>query len=418
LIYDPDAVEHLPEIARHYVSNPDYLIIADERTYEIAGRIVQKAFINDRASVRHFIVPDRDGEWPKTDDETRDLILKGAPDAEAYIAAGSGVINDLTKWIAYERKKSYFIVPTAASMNGYSSANVSALINGLKVLFHAQACKGVFAVPEIIESAPFDLTTAGLGDVVAKPVSSADWKLNQFLFDEYYCQFSIDLLKDLEPVYLEHPERIKERNPEAMKNLFEALFYSGVAMTITGTSAPASGGEHLISHTIDMISMSTGNKHDFHGRQVGLGSVLSAALYENVLAVETPQFRKIPPDIDKTFWGPLTDIVGNEYRKKIPKSEFAIKKLSHPKDWDNLRSILQQNLIPPKKIKHCLKRAGAAHRICDIRIDERSMETEAFLKILKNANQMRERFTILDLAVILGIMPEKIEEIISEWVVD
>jgi hypothetical protein len=41
-----------------------------------------------------------------------------------------------------------------------------------------------------------------------------------------------------------------------------------------------------------------------------------------------------------------------------------------------------------------------------------------YIKILKNANQERERFTILDLAVILGIMPEKIEEIISDWVTD
>ena len=87
-----------------------------------------------------------------------------------------------------------------------------------------------------------------------------NFKLNQLLFDEYYCQFSVDLLKDLEPIYLNHSEKIRNRDADSIRALFEALFYSSVAMTITGTSAPASGGEHLISHTLDMLADISGTK--------------------------------------------------------------------------------------------------------------------------------------------------------------
>ena len=331
--------------------------------------------------------------------------------------SGSGVINDLTKWIAHERKKPFMTLATAASMNGYASANVSATLEGLKVLFHAQASKGVFAVPAVIENAPFDLTAAGLGDVVAKSVSSADWKLNQILFGEYYCQFSVDLLKDLEPVYLNHPGRIRKRDPEAIQALFHALFWSSIAMTITGTSAPASGGEHLLSHTLDMYSAAKGLKHDLHGRQVGVGTLLSAALYDRILRIERPEFGQIPSDIDTPFWGPLAGVVEAEYKKKLPKLDLAARKLSRPQTWDTLRSLLKKSLLSPLKLKNCLEQAGAAHKVSDLHIDDKSIEPELFLQVWKNARQMRERFTVLDLAVLLGIMPEQADDILSEWVI-
>jgi len=413
--YSDDAIQRLPDIVARYATSPEYAVLADVRTYEVAGRQVEVELKQAGASVHTLIVPDSQGESPITDDSTLAFVLKNTPSVEAFIAAGSGVINDLTKWAAHERQKPYFTVPTAASMNGYASANVSATIKGLKVLFLTEACKGVFAVPQIIKDAPFELTASGLGDVVAKPVSSADWKLNQFLFDEYYCQFSVDLLKDLEPVYLNHPQDIKKREPAAIQALFEALFYSSVAMTITGTSSPASGGEHLFSHTLDMLSVAEGRKHDYHGRQVGLGTILSAALYERVLAIENPIFKKTPEEINPGFWGSLAETIAEEYRQKLPKFEIAARKLSNKQNWDNLRSILQENLLPAEKIKQCLKLAGAAHRAQDIRIDDRAAEVEKLLQIWIHANQMRARFTILDLAAMLGVMPDAAGQVMSDW---
>ncbi len=418
LFYGKDALDHLPPFAASVSETQSYLVLADKRTHEVMGHLVEDGLRKSGADVQLLVVPDVNSESPVTDDETKAFLLEKAPTVDLYIAVGSGVMNDLGKWLAYLRKKPYISVATAASMNGYASANVSATIDGLKVLFHAEACLAVFAVPEVIEQAPFELTTSGLGDVLAKPVSSADWKLNQFLFNEYYCQFSVDLLKELEPVYLENPQNINTKDPDAIQALFEALFFSSIAMTITGTSSPASGGEHLISHTIDMLAGREGEHHDFHGRQVGVGSIFAAALYEKVLSIDKPEFRSISSQIHRDFWGSLSPVIEKEYLKKIPKLELAVEKLSKSENWQELRSILKQNLIPATKLKKCLKTAGAAHRIKDIRFNDKPMVTDFFVSVLKSAHQMRERFTILDLAVLMGIMPDQVDQLVSEWITE
>lgn len=416
MCYGENAYDQLSETASTVANGPTYLLIADVRTYETAGRRVEKKLRSEAVVVNVHIIQDNDGESPATDDETRDAILRDAPKADLYIAVGSGVVNDLTKWISYLEKKPYITVPTAASMNGYASANVAASIDGLKVLFHADACLAAFVDPDVILNAPYELTASGLGDVLAKSVSSADWKLNQFLFDDYYCQFSVDLLKDLEPVYLENPIGIKNKEPQAFKALFEALFFSSVAMTITGTSSPASGGEHLISHTIDMIADRDNRKHDYHGRQVGVASILMAALYEKIMNIDTPEFKEAPLSVNPEFWGALSPVVEKEYLKKTPKMAIAAEYLSNQKNWNGLKALIKPNLVPAGKLKNCLREAGAAHRFQDIRENGTPLSKEKFTAVVIHAHQMRERFTILDIAVMLGIIPNEIDQLVAEWV--
>jgi glycerol-1-phosphate dehydrogenase [NAD(P)+] len=367
-------------------------------------------------AVSHYIVPDIEGQTPVADEFTKDHLFENAPATDMYIAVGSGVINDLVKWLAYLKKKPYIAVPTAASMNGYASANVAATVNGLKVLFHAEACRAVFADPDVLLKAPYEMTASGLGDVLAKPVSSADWKLNQYLFNDYFCQFSIDLLKELEPVYLDNPERIRRREPAALKALFEALFYSSIAMTITGTSSPASGAEHLISHTLDMVADRDGRKHDLHGRQVGVASILMAALYERIMAIEKPVFEEPPKTIDTDFWGTLSPIVAKEYEKKQYKFERAAESLSTGADWKKLQDLIKPGLVQASRLKNCLAGADAAHCFSHIRDNGIPLTRDKFLAVVINAHQMRERFTILDLAVMLGIIPAEAEQLVDKWV--
>jgi len=414
--YGENAFDFLIETARSVCNGQKCLILADIRTYDVAGKRVEELLKNGFSEVYHYIVPDVHNESPATDDVTKDLILETSPSVDLYIGVGSGVISNLAKWVAFLCDKPYIIILTAASMNGYASANVAATIGGLKMLFHASACQAVFVDPKIIMNAPYELTVAGLGDVLAKSVSSADWKLNNFLFNEYHCQFAVDLLKDLEPVYLENPNDIKNKQQKAFKALFEALLYSSIAMTITGTSSPASGGEHLISHTLDMMAARDGRKHDLHGRQVGVASILMAALYEKVMDIEKPLFRKIPQKIDKQFWGSLAPIVEKEYEKKLDKFEQAAAFLSKPGNWNRLKDLIKPNLVPAEKLKNCLVQAGGAHRYTDIRANDLTLARDEFIAVVKNANQMRQRFTILDMGLLLGIIPDEIDRLIDQWV--
>ena len=56
-----------------------------------------------------------------------------------------------------------------------------------------------------------------------------------------------------------------------------ALVMSGVAMEVAGSSRPASGSEHLISHAYDQIA----DRPRMHGEQVGVATIATPWLQEN-----------------------------------------------------------------------------------------------------------------------------------------
>jgi len=254
------------------------------------------------------------------------------------------------------------------------------------------------------------MTAAGLGDVLAKTTSSADWRLNHRLFGDYYCERSVGLIAEIEPLYVDRPEALKARDAGALAALFDALLLTGVAMTLAESSAPASGGEHLLSHSLDMMSLLDGRPHDLHGRQVGVGTVLAAELYRRVLAIESPELRDAPGGIDRAFWGRLADVVAAQYAEKAPRLRQAKERLARGGAWDELRAELSPMLRPPEAIRDCLAAAGAACRAEDIACGPERLRA-AFV----HAHEMRPRFTVLDLARIAGVMPGAAGEIVEEW---
>lgn len=244
----------------------------------------------------------------------------------------------------------------------------------------------------------------------AKSVSSADWRMNHSLFGDYYCERAISLIADIEPLYMNHPEDLPERKPELIAALFHGLLLTGVAMTMAETSAPSSGGEHLISHTLDMMSYIDGASHDLHGRQVGIGTVLASEIYQRVLEIESPVFSTASASVDKKFWGVLGDEVEIQYSQKIERLQNAIDVLQQNDAWDRLREEVKPFLMSPEKIRNCLKQAGAAFCAEDI-----GCSRERLISAVLHAHEMRSRFTIIDLARLLGILPRATKEIVEEW---
>ncbi|MGD8500643.1 MAG: iron-containing alcohol dehydrogenase, partial [Phycisphaerales bacterium] len=302
LIYAEDALERLPDVLGTFVEGRRIVLVADERTWNIAGRRAQETLERAGWSVQDIVVPDTVHGSPVCDDITHEWLNDQLPPTDIALAVGCGVINDLTKWWAFEHRLPYAVVATAATMNGFTAANVAPALKGVKTIIPARAPFAVFAIPSIIVEAPFELTAAGLGDIIAKPVSTADWTLNHIFHGEYFCRFCSEIINALEPYYFDRPEDIRNRQRTAIEALFNALLYSGIAMTIAGTSAPASGGEHLLSHTLDMMSGIDGVAHDLHGRQVGLGAIFASAIYDHIFHVDTPNCHPLPSDVDGAFW--------------------------------------------------------------------------------------------------------------------
>ncbi len=413
IIYSESAISEAPKIIGRNFSGKTMVIIADQRTYAAAGQALTESLSADGRQVNTLIVPDGpNGHDPVCDDNTLAYIREKLPPSDFYLAVGSGVISDLTKWLASETRKPYATFATAASMNGYSSANIAPTIKGVKRLIDGVCPSVIMAVPSIINQAPYKLTSAGLGDVLAKPVSVTDWRVSNLLFGEYFCPLCASMISDIEPTYMNNPRDILARKAPAMEALFNALVYSGLSMTIAGTSSPSSGGEHMTSHALDSTALERGLTHDYHGRQVGLGTIFACALYERVLALEKPQFQLQTEETNKDFWRTLTPVIEEEHARKRKKAARAVEQLKKTNCWDELRAIARKSIRTPAEIKNCLKSAGAAYRLEDIECDR-----ARFLEAALNCHQMRERYTVIDLARAGGIMPKAADEIIDQYLV-
>ncbi len=410
IIYAQDALERLGELLGKVIEGRRIVLVADNRTWDIAGRTAESALKRAGWTVRHIIVPDSKDGTPVCDDITHNRLNEHLKPADVALAIGCGVMNDLTKWSAYEHNLPYAVVATAATMNGFTAANVAPTIEGVKTLISARPPVAVFAAPSILIRAPYELTAAGLGDTIAKPMSTADWLGNHIFCDEYFCKYCSEIINALETYYLDRPEDIKSRKPPAIEALFNALIYSGIAMTLVGASAPSSGGEHLLSHTLDMMSSVDGTAHDLHGRQVGLGAIFSAALYDSVLDIENPKIHPMPSSIDAGFWGGRAENVWDQYEQKMPVAWMIREKLKDERTWRTFIGAASKQVRTPGTIKECLKSAGAAHTFADI-----GCSRERFLAAAGHMHEIRKRPTVIDLAWMLGILPDAADEIVDTW---
>lgn len=413
IVYNEDAIDSIAEVLSTFTQGLKITILADQRTWQIAGQAASDSLRQNGWEVHNIIVSDTEHSGPICDDHTFNRLKEQLPPCDIALAVGCGVINDLTKWLTFDHNIPYAVLATAATMNGFTAANIAATLDGVKTVLFARAPLAIFAVPSIIRDAPFELTTAGLGDVIAKPVSTADWIMNHLFLDEYFCPFCSRMITDIEPAYFDHPQDIKDRSPAATKALFNALLYSGIAMTVVGTSAPASGGEHMLSHTLDMMSSVDNKPHDLHGRQVGLGTLFACALYGKILQIEKPRIVALPWEIDTEFWGSLASSVNPQYIQKQPLMNTIANKITDPATWQKFLDAVKANVRTPAEIKNCLTQAGAAHTFTQIGCDRNRFRNAAL-----HMHEIRKRPTVVDLAWLLGILPDSADEIIDCWLTD
>jgi len=411
VVYADDAMDRLPAVCADVAAGRRAAVVMDARTSDVAGRAAARMLALGGWDVAEHVVPDTaTGGSPVCDELAKSDLAGEIATADLILAVGSGVVCDLCKWIAFERGVPLVVFATAASMNGYTSANVAPTLAGVKSLIRARPPEAVLASPAIICGAPRELTSAGLGDVLAKSVSSADWRMNQLLFNDYYCERSVGLIAEIEPLYLQNPSGVAACDASAVGAVFRALLLTGAAMTMAESSAPASGGEHMISHSLDMMSSIDAVPHDLHGRQVGVATIMMAELYRRVMGVKSPRIHQPRQAIDRRFWGPLAGAVEAAYEQKADRLVIAAEKLARGEQWDRVRNLLGPMLRPPGTIRQCLRDAGAAWRAEDIKCSR-----ERLLAALLHAHEIRPRFTILDMAWLIGVLPSAAGEIVKNW---
>ena len=133
------------------------------------------------------------------------------------------------------------------------------------------------------------LIQAGYGDIVGKYSCLNDWKLSALINGEYFCQRVYDITYETADKVKQLAKGIVERDEEAVGALMEALVVIGILMSFAGSSRPASGSEHHLSHFFEITGIIDGKAYFPHGIDVAYSTVITAALREKILANPFPQ---------------------------------------------------------------------------------------------------------------------------------
>lgn len=365
-------------------------IVSDVTTHRVLAHRVEDSLTSSYA-VQSIVLPGR----PHPDDTTVAKLRTEGASADAWIAVGSGTVNDLCKYAAALDGKPYAVFATAPSMNGYTSFNAAITVHGHKMSLPAQTPAGAFFDLEILAAAPSRLIRAGLGDSLCRCTAQADWMLSHLLFGTEYRQLPFDLLAEDEGPLFDGSAALLAGDLDLMRRLVRTLVMAGFGTAIIGHSQPASQGEHLVSHFLDMFE-SPSRPIVFHGEQVGV-TTLSMARLQHQLVKQKPVVR-VENFTEADFVGRYGEELGRSCWKEFSNKRLTPKRAEEVNDilqsgWLQIRDTLESIIIPPDRLEAVLLAAGAPTKPDEIFLDRADYE-----KALRQARDIRNRYTHLDLA--------------------
>ena len=287
IFVESGAISHLGRLCEKYEK---ILIVADENTYGVAGDKTLKAL--DGKEIESVIF---DGSTVLIPDERAIERVRAHLDGvNLIVGIGSGVIQDLCKYVSFFARLPYMIVATAPSMDGYASNGAAMILGGMKETVSAHLPRAIIADVDVLKNAPMEMIKAGYGDIIGKYSALNDWKLSRVVNGEYFCQYIYDITYDMIGETLKTAKGLLKRDDDAVKALTEALMIVGVMMSFATTSRPASGSEHHLSHYFEITGIVNGEKYLAHGVDVAYSTVITARIREEILKKGAPSVQFVP----------------------------------------------------------------------------------------------------------------------------
>lgn len=338
VIIGKDILQSLHDICKDYQS---ILMVSDQNTYRVCGNAVED-ILGDKITTAIMF---NTGNAPLIPDEEAIEAIndKFVDDVDLVLGVGSGVINDLCKYVSFAHQLPYFIVATAPSMDGYASVGSALILKRMKVTLNAASPKAILADTKVLKDAPMDMLQAGYGDIIGKYSCLNDWKLSALINDEYFCQKVYDIAYETADRVKKLAEGVVKRDEDAVGALMEALVIVGIAMAYVGNSRPASGSEHHFSHYFEITGILTGTPYLAHGLDVAYAAVLTAKLREQILSA-TPIRRKFDEaywmsEIERVYLKSADEVMALQKRLAWYWKDNSTKLISK---WDAIRTVLAE----------------------------------------------------------------------------
>lgn len=261
---------------------PEYksvLIVADENTYAAAGKKTENQLLSRKVEKVIF----GGGSVLIPNEEAIARVREKLCGVDMIIGIGSGVIQDLCKYVSYYEKIPYMVIATAPSMDGYASDGAAMILKGMKETVAAGLPRAIIADTEVLKKAPLEMIKAGYGDIVGKYSALCDWKLSAEVNGEYFCQYIYDMTHKMIENTLSTAKGLLKRDEESVKALMEALTVVGIMMSFAGSSRPASGSEHHLSHFFEITGIVNNEPYFAHGIDVAYSTVVTSQIREKLL---------------------------------------------------------------------------------------------------------------------------------------
>lgn len=404
---DDQAIDHLVRFCSEQ-GRTRLFMVSDPNTYAAQGKAVEAALMAAGFDLRQVLLTSKevivDGEHVFT-------VMRALDTTErTFIAVGSGSITDITRFVSHRTRSQFISIPTAPSVDGFTSIGAPMIIEGVKKTVYCHAPVAIFADINTLCAAPQAMIAAGFGDMLGKYTSIADWRMGAILWNE---PFDAEIARRTLHAVQECADNavgIGHAQPQAVRILFDALVESGYCMLDFGQSRPASGAEHHYSHFWEMKLLREGRPAVLHGAKVGVATVLVAGLYDRLRSISRTQAADLLeasslPDrnaelarIRAAYGGEADEVARDQapFLDLTPQAYDALKRRILD-NWDELQAIAAQ--VPPaNEVAHLLRTAGGPATVAEIGLSEQEQAMA-----VADAHYLRDRFTVRKLARVLGI---------------
>lgn len=402
LLIGANALEQLPELLG---AHKHVLLVADNNTYPLAGERV-KSLLGDRLSA--CTVFETGSELLVPDEESIQAIEAALTDeTDLILGIGSGVINDLCKYVSFYHGINSGIIATAPSMDGYASSGAAMILSGMKVTATTHAPWLILGDVGLLASAPMDMIRSGYADIIGKYSALCDWRLSELVNGEYLCPYVYDIVMERTNALRALAADLTRRDPDAIAALMETLVLVGVCLTLLSTTRPGSGSEHHMSHYFEITGLVDGVPYFPHGTDVGYATIVTAELREQIVKLDSPVFHQISEGTRRAAYERLyKGLVPEVWALQETAGRYKNRKDSvYREHWNEVCKILAECPIGDE-IRAMLVEVG---------FDLRAFEALYGIKKIQNgiwfAKDLKDRYSVLWLYADLFLTEEEARKV-------
>ena len=351
----------------------------------------------------------------RADEETVERAVAEVASPRLLISVGAGTLTDIAKVTAQRTGSRHVAVQTACSINGFIADRSVLVIAGAKRTVVSRWPDMLVADSDLLRAAPPGLNLAGVGDLSTVPNAVAEWQLAAGLgHGPAYDAAVVEEVLAAMPALPALAQAARDAEPAGLADLARLLAGSGLSMGIVGSTAPASGSEHAVSHLLEMALSQRQTPAAPHGMQVTVATRLALRVWQLVDATIASAASQVQVPDESVSRDAVALAFAELGAKTVEECWTAYSKkrtwlIEHKADveamvadWDGFKQTV--TLPTPQQFDDVSHASGLPTRAQDLGA---GYDDDLLFWALRNSHLLRERISIIDLADLLGVWSDE-----------